>query len=208
MLEQHLGAAGPIETLRAVTDPPTKPTEPTSQAEKLERLYALIDGIETAMMTTRCRDGSLVSRPMQVQARDAGTDLWFMTLVGSDKTQEIAFDPQVNLGFATSGAREWVSVSGLARVTKNRERIHQLYKPAWKLWLPEEGGDRNGGPDDPRIALIEVEARSATFMKSTEPGVVQAFKMGVALLTGTQPDLGEVGTVGSATLADGPPRAT
>lgn len=197
MSEQPVAA--PIATLRT-------PPEPTSQTEKRERLYALIDGIDTAMMTTRCRDGSLVSRPMQVQARDAGTDLWFMTVAGSDKTAEIAFDAHVNLGFSTSGAREWVSVSGLARVTRNRERIHQLYKPAWKLWLPDEGGAHTGGPDDPRIALIEVEAQSATFMKSNEPGVVQAFKMGVALLTGNQPDLGEVGTVGSATLAEGPPR--
>ena len=205
MLEQHPGAPDIVTTLRLAASPPP---EPPSQAEALEQLYSLIDGIETAMMTSRCTDGSLVSRPMQVQARHAGTGLWFMTLVGSDKTDEIAFDPHVNLGFSTSGAREWVSVSGLARVTTNRERIHQLYKPAWKLWLPDEGGARNGGPDDPRIALIEVEARSATFMKSNQPGVVQAFKMGVALLTGTQPELGEVGTVSAATLAEGPPRAT
>lgn len=205
MLEQYLGAPDILTTLRVAASPPP---EPTRQAEALERLYSLIDGIETAMMTTRSPDGSLSSRPMQVQARHAGTDLWFMTLVGSDKTDNISFDPHVNLGFSTSGAREWVSVSGLARVTTNRERIHQLYKPTWKLWLPDEGGARDGGPDDPRIALIEVEARSATFMKSTEPGVVQAFKMGVALLTGTQPDLGTVATVSAATLAEGPPRAT
>lgn len=205
MLEQNVGAPDVLATLRIAAN---APPEPTSQSEKLERLYALIDGIETAMMTTRCPDGSMVSRPMQVQARDAGTDLWFMTLVGSDKTEEIAFDPHVNLGFSTSGAKEWVSVSGLARVTKNRERIHQLYKTAWKLWLPDEGGARDGGPDDPRIALIEVEARSATFMKSTGPGVVQAFKMGLAILTSNEPELGEVATVSAATLADGPPRAT
>ena len=62
--------------------------------------------------------------------------------------------------------------------------------------------------DGGRIALIEVEARSATFMKSNAPGVVQALKMGVAMLTGTQPELGEVGTVSAATLAEGPPRPT
>ncbi len=177
-----------------------------STGKKLDQLYSLIDGIETAMMTTRRSDGSLASRPMQVQARDAGTDLWFMTLVGSSKTEDLAFDAHVNLSFSTARSTEWVSVSGIGRVTRNRARIHQLYKPTWKLWLPDEGGDRNGGPDDPRIALIEVEAHSATFMKSTEPGVVQLFELARAMLTGTPPALGELRTLNSAALAEGEPR--
>lgn len=177
-----------------------------STGKKLDQLYSLIDGIETAMMTTRRSDGSLASRPMQVQARDAGTDLWFMTLVGSSKTEDLAFDAHVNLGFSTASSAEWVSVSGIARVTRNRTRIHQLYKPTWKLWLPDLGGDLNGGPDDPRIALIEVEAQSATFMKSNEPGVVQLFEMAKAMLTGTQPALGAPRTLNSAALAEGEPR--
>jgi general stress protein 26 len=53
------------------------------EAKKLEQLYELIDGIEVAMLTTQKQDGSLVSRPMQTQARRAGTDLWFMTSVES-----------------------------------------------------------------------------------------------------------------------------
>ena len=47
--------------------------------KKLDDLYALIDGIEVAQFTTRRADGHLVSRPMQVQRRTAGSDLWFMT---------------------------------------------------------------------------------------------------------------------------------
>ena len=51
---------------------------PTTQ-KKLEELDKLIEGIETAMFTTRRADGSLVSRAMQTQRRTAGVDLWFMS---------------------------------------------------------------------------------------------------------------------------------
>src|SRR5689334_20780320 len=106
--------------------------------KKLEQLYELIDGIETAMLVTRRPDGSLVSRPMQTQARRAGTDLWFMTSVDSGKMEELTFDSQVNLGYYKDGSREFVSVSGRARVTQDKALIHELYKPDWKAWLGDE----------------------------------------------------------------------
>ena len=67
--------------------------------KKLDDLYALIDGIETAMLTTRRRDGTLVSRAMQTQRRTAGADLWFMTNAESEKFEELAIDPHVNVAF-------------------------------------------------------------------------------------------------------------
>ena len=39
--------------------------------KKLDDLYALLDGMEIAMMTTRRRDGHLVSRAMATQERRA-----------------------------------------------------------------------------------------------------------------------------------------
>src|SRR4051812_8079303 len=103
--------------------------------KKLDDLYALIDGIEVAMFTTRRADGSLVSRPMQVQERTAGTDLWFMTNVESHKLDELAADPHVNLGFYRDRTREWVSVSGTAVLSQDRRLIDGLYKPDWRAWL-------------------------------------------------------------------------
>src|SRR5215207_9332116 len=126
--------------------------------KKLDDLYALIDGIEVAMFTTRRADGSLVSRPMQVQRRTAGTDLWFMTNVESHKLDELTTDPHVNLGFYKDRTREWVSVSGTAIISRDKKLIRELYKPDWKAWLGDQGGERDGGEDDPRIALVLVEA--------------------------------------------------
>lgn len=171
--------------------------------KKLEQLYELIDGIETAMLTTRTRDGSLVSRPMQTQARRPGTDLWFMTSVDSGKVDEVIADPQVNLGYYKDGSREYVSVSGTAHVTQDRAMIHELYQPDWKAWLGDEGDDRDGGPDDPRIALIEVKADTAYYLKSSQPKLITLFKVAKAIVTGEPPQVGDVGRLDRAALAAG-----
>jgi general stress protein 26 len=171
--------------------------------KRLEQLYELIDGIEVAMLTTRRPDGSLVSRPMQTQARRAGTDLWFMTSVESGKLDELIAEPQVNLAYYKDATREFVSVSGLAHVTQDRAMIHELYKPDWKAWLGDEGGDRDGGPNDPRIALIEITAQSATYLKSNKPRVVALFQVAKAIATGNPPNAGDLGHLERTALAGG-----
>lgn len=161
--------------------------------KKLDDLYKLIDGIETAMLTTRRTDGSLVSRAMQAQRRTTGTDLWFMTNVESEKFEELAKDPHVNLSFYKDRTREWVSVSGRAILSRDRDLIDSLYKPDWKAWLGDTGdGKRDGGPHDPRIALILVEADSVVYSKSDRPAPIVLFQVVKAMITGTPPKVADL----------------
>src|SRR5678816_2832944 len=103
---------------------------PNSQ-KKLKELDELIEGIETAMLTTRRPDGHLVSRPMANQPRIAEADLWFVTNIEDHKDNEIRHDPNVNCSYFNMKSREWVSVSGVARISKDRHLIRKLYKPDW-----------------------------------------------------------------------------
>ena len=171
-------------------------------SKKIDELYDLIKGIETAMFTTRRPTGQLVSRPMATQDRIDGADLWFVTDVDTHKLDELALDPHVNCSYYNMKSREWVSVSGVARVSKNRQRIRQLYKEDWKAWFGDEGGDRDGGPNDPRIALIMVEAESATYMKVNKSRPVVLFEVLKGMVTGSRADIGEVKEVTGAELMD------
>jgi general stress protein 26 len=146
--------------------------------KKLEDLYELIEGIEIAMFTTRRPDGHLVSRPMATQTQAEGTDLWFVTDIDTHKLDELDFDPNVNLAYYRDGTREWVSVSGAATVSRDRRAIRELYRPDWKAWFGDEGGERNGGPDDPRgIALILVDVHSVTYLKVNKPKPLVLFQV-------------------------------
>jgi general stress protein 26 len=117
---------------------------PTTE-KKLAELDELIRGIETTMFTTRRLDGRLVSRPMQTQGRIADADLWFVTNIEAHKDDEIKYDPHVNCAYYNNKTREWVSVSGVARVSRDRHRIKTLYKPDWKIWFGDEGEKRMAG---------------------------------------------------------------
>ena len=160
--------------------------------KKLDDLYTLIDGIEVALMTTRRPDGHLVSRPMQTQERTSGTDLWFMTNLESQKLEELATDPHVNLGYYKNRTREWVSVSGTAIISRDKRLIRELYKPDWRAWLGDEGGERDGGPDDPRIALLLVEAHSVVYLKKDRPMPAVLFNIVKGMVTGEQPKTGDL----------------
>ena len=160
--------------------------------KKLDDLYKLIDGIEVAMFTTRRPDGLLVSRPMQVQERTAGTDLWFMTNIESEKLDELATDPHVNLAFYKDRTREWVSVSGTAIVSRDKRIIQGLYKPDWKAWLGDQGGERDGSATDPRIALVLVEATSVTYSKKDRPMPLVLFEIARGMVTGQPPKVSDL----------------
>lgn len=159
--------------------------------KKIGDLYQLIEGIEIAMFTTRRPDGHLVSRPMATQTQAEGTDLWFVTDIDTHKLDELEFDPHVNLAYYRDGTREWVSVSGTATVSQDRRAIRELYRPDWKAWFGDEGGERNGGPDDPRIALILVDVHSVTYLKVDKPRPVVLFEVVRGMVTGTPPNIGE-----------------
>jgi general stress protein 26 len=159
--------------------------------KKLKEFYSMIEEIETAMFTTRRRDGRLVSRPMANQVAAAGADLWFVTYDGAPKLADIARDPHVNLSYYKDRTREWVSVSGLAKLSTNRRKIRELYRPDWRAWFADNGGEEAGTPEDPRIVLIGVDIESAHFMEVNKPQVVVLYELVKGLVTKTPPNLGK-----------------
>ena len=158
---------------------------------KMEKLYELVGDIETAMFTTRRSDGLLVSRPMATQARAQGADLWFVTTKGSPKLDEIRNDPHVNLAYFKNRTKEWISVSGIALIIDDRDKIRELYRPDWKAWFGDEGGAHDGSPDDTRMILIGVEVRLAMYLEVNKPMPVVLFDVVKGLVTGKRPDIGE-----------------
>ena len=174
-----------------------------STEKKLDDLYKLIEGIEVAMFTTRRADGQMVSRPMALQKRNEFADLWFVTDVESHKLDELANDDHVNLAFYKDRTREWVSVAGSARISQDRELIRKVYQPDWRAWFGDEGGERNGGPDDPRLALVFVEAHSVLYSITNKPQPLVLFEVAKGILTGSTPDVADERRLGERELERG-----
>ena len=160
--------------------------------QELEKLYNHIDDIEIAMMTTRRADGHLHSRAMATQKRVNGADVWFVTLEETAKLRDLAADPHVNLSYYKDRTREWISVSGIATITRDREKIHELYASDWAAWFPKEEDPRHGTKDDPRMVLIGVDVHAAVFLEVNTPQPVVLFEVVKGWLTGSTPEIGEM----------------
>ena len=90
---------------------------------ELAKMYELIEKMPTAILVTRRGDGHLVARPMARQAEAPGADLWFVATEGSAKLDELAHDEHVNVTFYHSKSHEWVSIAGLAKLSKDRDLV-------------------------------------------------------------------------------------
>jgi general stress protein 26 len=113
-----------------------------------------------------------------------------VTNIETFKIDELRHDPNVNLGYYNPKTREWVSVSGRASILQDRAKIRELHQPDWRAWFEDEGGERDGGPDDPRLALILVHAQVVHYMKAKHSRPRALFEYVKGVVTGSDPDIG------------------
>lgn len=129
---------------------------------------------------------------MANQKRAAGADLWFVTAEGTTKLRDLEQDPHVNLSYFKDGTMEWISVSGIATISRDRAKIRELYASDWAAWFPDEGDPRHGTPDDPRFVLIGVDIHAAVFLEVNKPKPVVLYEVAKGWLTGQEPNIGEM----------------
>lgn len=157
--------------------------------EKVEDLSEFISDCKFGMMTTRDEaSGALTSRCMALAAKEnGGIDLLFHTNTESGKTDQLASDPHVNIAFLNSSG-EWASISGTATIDTDRATVKQYYSKALKAWLGDLGdGKHDGGPEDPRIGVIRVRMRTATYTVVRKTVVGRAAEFAKGVVTGNAP---------------------
>lgn len=155
-----------------------------SAPEDARKLWDMIGSIQFAMLTTTDEDGTLRSRPMAAVNRDFDGELWFFTRASSHKTLEIDRHHQVNLAYSDPDGQNYVSVSGMAELVRDRAKAKELWKEPMRTWFPD-------GLDDPDLALLRVRADSAEYWDSPSSAMVHAYGYVKARLTGEPPNPGE-----------------
>ena len=152
-----------------------------SDAEKRERLRKLIAEFDTAMLVTHGPDG-LRSRPLAIakNGHDPGDEvLYFSTGIDSGKVADLQNDAEVNVSMQTK--RRFVSLTGTARVVRDRALIDRLWAEDWKVWFPR-------GKDDPTLSILIVQPREATYWDvSGGTGLTYLFESAKAYVSGPRP---------------------
>ena len=149
----------------------------SEQQDNLSKLKNLIKEIDIGMLTTLESDGVLRSRPMSTNGDfDEEGNLWFFTYGESHKVTEAQQNPQVNVSFVGKH-HEYVSISGTAKLVRDKNKIKELWRPQFKAWFPQ-------GIDTPDIALLKVVGHKAEFWDSPGGLAAHIISLATALVTG------------------------
>jgi len=160
-------------------------TATQTQTDDLQKLRDMVKDIDFCMLTTIDEEGDLHSRPMSANGEiDSHGDLWFFTSASSHKVSEIGTAPKVNVSFADPKNQQYISISGVADLVRDRKKIEDLWKPEFKMWFPE-------GKDDPEVALLRIRLEKAEYWDSPSSTVGYALSFVSSLVPGKQPDFGE-----------------
>ena len=154
-----------------------------SDDEKREHVRKLVAGFETAMLVTSSLADGLRSRPLSIAEKRSDGTLYFATSIDSEKVLEIERNSHVNV--ALQDGHRFVSLTGEARIVRDRALIHELWSESWKVWFPE-------GETDPSLCLLAVEPTEASYWDAGgATGLKYLFGMARAYVTNSRPNSDE-----------------
>lgn len=118
--------------------------------DAIEKIKTLARKAGSCFMCTRIETGkSFSSRPMAPEKIDDQANFWFLSASDSHKNKELEKDPAVQLLFQGSSYSDFLSVYGRAEISRDRQKIDELWDETMKTWFTQ-------GKDDPRITVIRV----------------------------------------------------
>jgi general stress protein 26 len=149
-----------------------------------ETVWNLVKEIGTTMLVTRSGE-QLDARPLQAYPDRFAGMIYFMS--DSDRLlEQLKADGRVLLNLIDKAGNNYVSLSGKARVSDDRDKIRYL----WTAWAQAYWK----GPEDPNIRLVSVTPEHARFWDAPNAAVATVAMLAGAL-TGKQPKLGTSGEV-------------
>src|SRR5258705_9949229 len=156
---------------------PKQADAPEAQIEKeVRKRLKLIKSTRIVMFTTFVSDGRLRSRPMAKLKGGFDGVLGFVTRSTARKAEEIKDNQHVNIAYADVEAERFVSISGLASLVREPDKVQQLWSRRLRAWFP-------GGKKDPELALIRVRIDRAEVWDSKTSTMVHLEGLGAVLAT-------------------------
>ena len=103
-----------------------------------DRVWKLIEKIGFCMLSTH--DGEDIrARPMAAHIDRDEHAIYFLTDRDSHKDEDIERNPNVGLAFANTGGQKYVSLTGHAALSNDRQKIRELWSTPAKAWWDSPG---------------------------------------------------------------------
>ncbi|MDQ3206376.1 MAG: pyridoxamine 5'-phosphate oxidase family protein [Pseudomonadota bacterium] len=94
------------------------------------------------------------ARPMTAQAEDARAPIWFFGSMDSDLVRHLGEGHRAIATFVSKDHDLFASIKGNLRLDNDRAAIERLWNPFVAAWY-------EGGKDDPKLALLRLDAEDA-----------------------------------------------
>lgn len=153
-----------------------------THSEATKKMWSMMKDIGFAMMTTEDGD-NLRARPMVAAQKEFDGSLWFYTRASSHKVDEVQGDQRVGITYAEPSKQNYVSLSGKARLVRDKAAITEHWQESMRTWFPK-------GTDDPDIALLRVEITEAEYWDAPSSTMIHAYGYVKAVVTGEPPHPG------------------
>jgi general stress protein 26 len=144
--------------------------EDLTGSRAIHKMAELVRQARTCFFCTSNAQGELDARPMSVLQVDEDGNLWFLSANDSLKNQELMDNPAVRLFFQGSPHAEFMHLEGMATVSRDKDRIRDLWKFVLNTWFPE-------GEDDPHITVIKVMPTFGYYWDNRHGNAVAGIKM-------------------------------
>lgn len=146
-----------------------------------DKFYSLLKDFRTAMLITNSSKG-LCARPMALAGIETNCEIWLITDSHSAKVDELSEFPQVHIT-CQNEHDSYLSLSGIATTSQDRQKIKALWKEPFRVWFPE-------GAEDPQILLIHIIPQRAEYWDNTGYNKAKyLFQAVKAYVTGTKPEV-------------------
>ena len=117
---------------------------------------------------------------------------------------DLTVHPQeTNMSFLDPISGAWASISGTAKIVSDADTVQKYYSPQLRAWLGDMGdGVHDGGPNDPRIGVIKVEAKLATHVAAKRGILGRAVETVKGSVKGDVPAINSIRELSMAELAE------
>lgn len=155
-----------------------------SQEEAIKKLKELAESARTCMFATSLDETPIPARPMSLKEVDKEGNLWFISSKESMKNQDIKQSSDVQLFFSNTGASEYLSIFGNAKIFTDRHTIEEKWTAMANAWFD--------GKDDPDVTIIRVKPEETKYWDTENGKMITLIKMATSALTGKKHDEGGV----------------
>ena len=154
-------------------------------SEAASKIKEMAEAIDFTMLCTDLDSKPFHAIPMSTKRVDDEGAIWFLSGRDSTHNNNIHVDSKVELLYSDPGSMRFLIVYGEATIHEDRQILEELYGATDDAWF--------NGLDDPNLTAIKVVPLDAHYWDAKNNRLISMAKMGIAAITGKQPDLSEQG---------------